>query len=90
MPRFFFHYRGPDDEVVEDRVGSQHTDIEAAEREAHQLAMDILEDELREGGSLSAARCVEVEDEDGQVVLYLPFWASFGLRQTSTSAHMLH
>jgi hypothetical protein len=76
MPRFFFHYRGPDEEMLEDRVGSQLADVDAAEREAQALALDILEEELGQGGSIVASRCLEVEDEHGEIVLYLPFWGS--------------
>jgi hypothetical protein len=89
MPRFFFHYRGPDDLVIEDHLGSEQSDLEAVEREAHLVACDILEDELRQGGPLLATRCLEIEDESGEIVLLLPFWASFAARRgndASTSA----
>ena len=89
MPRFFFHYRGPDDEMLEDRVGSQLADLEAAEREAHQVAAEILEEELGEGGPLLASRCLEVEDEQGEIVLYVPFWASFAVRPSGASKHLM-
>lgn len=86
MPRYYFHYRGPDDELVEDRVGSQLSDMDAMEREAQDVALQILEDELEAGGQPSATRCLEIEDEAGEVVLYLPFWASVARkRPTSTS-----
>jgi hypothetical protein len=44
--------------------------------EARSVAFDILRDELDKGEVASVARCLEVEDEHGEVVLYLPFWAS--------------
>lgn len=40
------------------------------------MAFDILRDELDKGEVVSVARCLQVEDEHGEVVLYLPFWAS--------------
>jgi hypothetical protein len=76
MARYYFHYRGPDGDIVEDRIGSPHPDVEAVEREAHMVARDILQGELSAGGSPSATRCLEIEDESGALVLYLPFWAS--------------
>jgi hypothetical protein len=90
MPRYFFHYRGPDDELVEDRVGIQLRDVDAVELEAHELALQILEDELDAGGQPSATRCLEIEDEGGEIVLYLPFWASIARKRpswTSLSSH---
>jgi hypothetical protein len=76
MPRYYFHYRGPDDQLVEDRVGSHQIGLEAAEREARLIAKEILVEELEDGGPPFAARSIEIEDEAGEVVLYLPFWAA--------------
>ena len=91
MPRYFFHYRGPDDLVIEDHLGSEQSDIEAVEREAHLVARDILEDELQQGGPFLAGRCLEIEDERGEIVLFLPFWASLSVRSrndaTTTTIH---
>ena len=84
MPRFYFNYRGPDDELVEDYFGSEQADIAAAEQEAQLLARDILVEELEAGGSLSATRCLVVEDEDGEIVLYLPFWASLAVAKSNS------
>jgi hypothetical protein len=81
MPRFYFNYRGPDDQLVEDYLGSEQADIAAVEQEAQLLAQDILVEELEAGGPPSATRCVEVEDEHGEIVLYLPFWASLAVAQ---------
>ena len=75
MPRFYFHYRDPDEQLVEDRVGSSHRNLEAVEREAEMLAKEILADELEQGGSPFAPRCLEIENEAGKTVLFLPFWA---------------
>lgn len=82
MPRYYFHYRGTNDHVVEDRLGSRHIDLDAVEREAKLVAREILEEELAEGGPILAPRCLEIEDETGEVVLYLPFWASVAIGQT--------
>jgi len=76
MPRYHFHYQRGHDQLVEDVLGSEHDDLEQAEMEARSVAFDILRDELDKGEVVSVARCLEVEDEHGEVVLYLPFWAS--------------
>lgn len=89
MPRFYFHYRCADDRVVEDHLGSDQSDIESVEREAHLIASDILEEELRRGVSMSVPRCLEIEDEKGEIVLYVPFWASL-LPRRGTDATMVH
>lgn len=76
MPRYYFHYGDSDDNVVEDRIGRHHPNLERVEQEAHLVAREILEDEMRRGGSVSATRCLEIEDESGEIVLYVPFWAA--------------
>jgi len=75
MPCYYFHYQRGRDQLVEDVVGSERDDLEQAEMEARSVAFDILRDELGKG-EVSIARCLEIEDERGEVVLYLPFWAS--------------
>ncbi len=86
MQRYFFHYQGSDDEVMEDRVGSCHPDLEAVEREAHQLAREILEEEIAEGGPVIAPRCLEITDENGEIVLYVPFWVSLTTKRPDALA----
>jgi hypothetical protein len=89
MPRYYFHYRGADDQVVEDRLGSRHVDLNAVEREAQLFAREILEEELAEGDPVLASRCLEIEDEAGEVVLYLPFWASVAIGPPARSPRRL-
>jgi len=76
VPRYYFHYRDPNEHLIEDRVGSRHKNLAAAEFEAQILAKEILTEELEEGGSPFAPRCMEIENEAGEVVFYLPFWAA--------------
>jgi hypothetical protein len=90
MWRFCFHYRGPDDQVLEDLLGNLHESLESAERETQLVASDILEEELRKGGPVSATRCLEITDERGEIVLYLPFWAPFAIRSSSSGSVILH
>jgi hypothetical protein len=79
MPRFFFHYRDPDDELTEDRLGSQLRDLAAAEAEGHLLAREIIEEELAQGGPVLGTRSLEIADETGEIVLLMPFWASVSI-----------
>ena len=85
MRRYYFHYRDCNDELTEDRVGSAHIDLDAVEREAEDVAREILVDELARGLPLFAPRCLEIENEDGDVVLYLPFWAAARLADSDSS-----
>ena len=79
MARYFFHYQYADEKLLEDRVGIELPDLEAVEEEARSVAIEILSEELlEEGASLTEPRCLEIEDEDGAVVLYVPFWLAPG------------
>ena len=79
MPRYYFHYQYADDRVLEDRVGTSLEDLEDVEREGRSIALEILSDELQRGGSVDEPRCLEIEDDQGDIVLYLPFWAAMAL-----------
>jgi hypothetical protein len=81
MPRYFFHYRDADDRLMEDRLGSHQASLAAVEHEAQLVAREILQEEINDGGPIFAPRCLEIENEAGQVVLYLPFWASVAPNQ---------
>lgn len=74
--RYFFHYRDENDSLSEDRVGSEHPNLLSAEREARELAQEYLEEAMHAGGNPGAPRSIEIVDERGREVLYLPFWAS--------------
>ena len=76
MPRYFFHYRDPKERLLADRVGSLHSSMDAVAQEAELRAKEILADELDQGSSPFAPRCIEIADEAGEIVLYLPFWAA--------------
>ena len=79
MARYYFNYQYADEKVLADRVGTELGDLEAVEREAQSVALEILSDELTEGGSPMEPRCLEIENEFGEVVLYLPFWAALAV-----------
>lgn len=74
--RYFFHYRDDNDVLSEDRVGSEHPDLASAESEARELAREFLEEAIAAGRHPSAPRSIEIVDDHGRDVLYLPFWAS--------------
>ena len=88
MRRYFFHYRDPNEHLLEDRVGSPHSTLESVQREAELLAKEILREEVEDGLSPHVPRCLEVEDEGGEIVLFLPFWAdivtSIAIEQTGS------
>ena len=77
--RYFFHYRDENDSLCEDRVGSVHPDLDSAELQARELALEYLEEAIDAGGSPAAPRTIEITDEEGREVLYLPFWAGLTL-----------
>jgi hypothetical protein len=86
MSRYYFHYRGPDDQLIEDRLGSYQPDLDAVEREARLIAKEILMEELEDGAPAFAVRSIEIEDETGELVLYLPFWAALLLPSPTGSS----
>jgi hypothetical protein len=85
MPRYYFHYRAPDEHLFEDRLGSCHADLDAAEREAKAIAKEILAEELEDGAQPFMSRSIEIEDEAGEIVLYLPFWAAVSISSMNRS-----
>jgi hypothetical protein len=76
LARYFFHYRNEDGNLLEDRVGSEHSCLTAVEAEAYHQAREIFEDEVLGGAHPQLPRCIEVVSEEGSEVLYLPFWAT--------------
>ena len=77
MVRYFFHYRNENGLLIEDRFGSEHSGLDAVEDKARHQARDTFEEEIQAGGDPQAPRCIEVVNERGIEVLYLPFWASY-------------
>lgn len=74
MPRYFFHYR-TDDGIVRDIDGSEHPDLDAAERKAAELGRAILDRALSEGDDAQEPRSIEITDTAGEELLYVVFWA---------------
>jgi hypothetical protein len=71
MPRFYLHVS--DGKLfAEDREGLELHDVEAARREAIVGLRDVMAEELKHG-QINLAAYVEVENEDGQLVMTVPF-----------------
>jgi len=74
VPKFYFHYR-TDDELIEDKAGSELPDLEAAEHNAAALAKAIVERAASKGDDTRVPRSIEITDAAGEELLYLVFWA---------------
>lgn len=74
MPRYYFHYR-TEDALIRDDKGSEHENLEAAERSAAELGRAIIEKVAGEGGEMDAPRSIEITDAKGEDLLYVVFWA---------------
>lgn len=74
MPRYYFHYRTETD-LIRDEAGSEHADLDAAERSAAEMGRAIMERIVGEGGEVDTPRSIEITDEEGHDLLYVVFWA---------------
>ena len=74
MPRYYFHYR-TDDGLIRDEAGSEHADLDAAERKAAELGRAIIDRVAGDGGEMNAPRSIEITDAAGHDLLYVVFWA---------------
>lgn len=71
MPTFYFHIRDGD-ALIQDPVGSDLPDLDAARREAAAAAREMLADRLKAGGRPDG-RQFEIADEDGRVLARVAF-----------------
>ncbi|MEA1015663.1 hypothetical protein SH591_13050 [Sphingomonas sp. LY54] len=71
MPRFYFHIRSDDVEILDDE-GSEFPDLDAAWREAIDGARGILSQEVLKG-SLPLHERIDIADEAGGVLRTVPF-----------------
>lgn len=74
MPRYYFHYR-TEEALIRDPAGSEHPDLEAAERNAAEIGKAIVDRVAGQGGDMEAPRSIEITDGDGVELLYVVFWA---------------
>ena len=72
MPLFFFHLRGGPDGPSLDRDGLDLIDAEAAYLEAHQTALDMAQEWLRDGRN-PRGYAFDVANGAGEVVFEVPF-----------------
>ncbi|TXN21780.1 MULTISPECIES: DUF6894 family protein [Methylobacterium] len=77
MPRYFLHIR-EGAELIEDAEGMELPSLEAARAEALESARCILADRVRNGRPIGRGT-VEVTDETGAVLAYLPLRAALDL-----------
>jgi hypothetical protein len=71
MPQFFLHVS--DGKLfAEDLEGAEFHDVEAARRAAIAGLRDVMADELKHG-QINMASFVEIEDENNQLVMTVPF-----------------
>jgi len=71
MPRFYFHIVDGED-VTRDEEGLDLPDREAARLAALDGARDIMAAEIHQG-AIDLRMRIEVEDEEGQALLSVPF-----------------
>jgi hypothetical protein len=70
VPRYYFHLI--DGQRLDDKEGRELSNLGAAMRHAQIEARTIMADELRWIGRLPDVECIEIEDEDGAIII-LPF-----------------
>jgi len=71
MQRFYFNIRS-EAGLLEDMEGTELPDLEAARVEAIEDARQLMSDAVRIGFDI-ASRSVEVRNEGGELVLFVPF-----------------
>jgi hypothetical protein len=71
MQRFYFNIRS-EAGLLEDFEGTELPDLEAARLEAIEDARQLMSDAVRIGFDI-ASRSIEVRNEAGEIVLFVPF-----------------
>jgi hypothetical protein len=79
MPTFYFNIITAN-EVIEDREGTDLPDIQAARIEAIEDARLLMSQSILLGNDVSG-RSVQIIDDQGEVVLLLPFTEAFRNRK---------
>ncbi|MGH6678340.1 MAG: DUF6894 family protein [Bradyrhizobium sp.] len=74
MPRYFFNTR-LGDELIDDPEGEELRSPDRAWDVAHAMILELLKSEGAAGPLLGAV--IEVTDEEGEIVLELPFTEAF-------------
>lgn len=71
MPRYYFHIYN--DLVALDEEGRELPNIAAAREEAIKGARGLMAEELEQSGRMRLQHRIEVADEQGRVLLTIPF-----------------
>jgi hypothetical protein len=71
MPRYYFHVL--DDLVALDEEGVELPDLDTVKRQAFVAARELIAEEVRVHARVPLYHRIEVTDEQGEVVLTLPF-----------------
>jgi hypothetical protein len=78
MPRFYLHV-SDGKMFAEDQEGAEFHDVEAARRSAIVGLRDVMAEELKHG-EINMAAFVEIEDENHQLVMTVPFLDAVNVR----------
>lgn len=73
MPRFFFHIRTRDGQLLKDPEGQECANLQVVEDDAMASAKEILAEELLAGKPLLTGNSFEIFDERDVLVLEFPF-----------------
>jgi hypothetical protein len=79
MPRFFFHFTSQD-EIGRDDIGTVFPSLEAAYLDAYVAMLEISFEKLRAHEDPTNDG-VEIADEDGRMLMYIPFLETLRPRQ---------
>jgi|TARA_R100000501_G_scaffold17610_2_gene33063 hypothetical protein len=72
MPRFYLNLRSGDD-YIPDQEGSEVADLAAARMEAINAVRDLVAADIRLGKRLNLSDAVEIDDQEGRLVLIMLF-----------------
>lgn len=75
MPRYFTHFYNS--EVMRDEQGEVFASLAEARMGARTSASELIAEHIEQGFVVDLSHRLEVVDEDGQVVIVLPFAALF-------------
>lgn len=71
MPRYFLHLYN--DVEARDEEGREFADLDDARAAAVRGARDVIAETVSRDGRLNLSHRIDVEDEDGRVLLSVPF-----------------
>ena len=89
-PKFYFHCRTETEQLLEDREGSIHADLDAAHDHANALGRAILERALAGGGDPGRPLSIEITDAAGTDQLFVVFWAALAPADPAPGGPLRH